>query len=153
MAIAASDREKLIREKELRRIRKQERQKWFRYYSILRNNQLVSVLTLLEMQVFLASKYKLTLESIAALIVIQLYGGKNVTYKQLYTGLQPSKKATWTIEKHLQRLSANKMITRANGKRGGAINITRTGQNTLKAIEAKFNTTFRFIDENVPDIE
>ena len=136
-----SEKEKLI---------KTERRKWFRYYNILRNNQMVSLLTMFGVRKFSRQKYGVGLGELIALIVIHLYGGKGVknnVVERLMIEMGTCTKAS--LRRYLENLSSSGLITRKRVT-GGSLSITYAGNVLIHAVEAKFNVVFKELDAILP---
>ena len=135
---------------EKEKIMKAERRKWFRYYNILRNNQLVSLLTMFGVRKFSGQKYGVGLGELIVLIVIHLYGGKGVKNNAVERLMKETGMCTKaSLRRYLENLSYSGLITRKRVP-GGSLSVTYAVSVLIHAVEAKFNVVFKELDAILP---
>ena len=135
---------------EKEKLMKAERRKWFRYYNILRNNQLISLLTMFGVRKFAGQKYGVGVGELIVLIVIHLYGGKGVKNNVVERLMIETGKCTKaSLRRYLENLSYSGLITRKRVP-GGSLSVTYSGSVVINAIETKFNVVFKELDAILP---
>ena len=148
--IMSANIKKRVTYREKEKIMKAERRKWFRYYNILRNNQLMSLVTMFDVRKFALHKYEVGLGELIVLIIIHLYGGKGVKNKVVERLMVETGECTQaSLRRYLENLSHSGLITRKRVT-GGSLSVTYEGRVLINAIEAKFNTVFKKLDGMLP---